>query len=127
MPFIHVIASEIAITQRPENAHASESQQHFLLQPVIGIPAIECAGQCAVRLRIRRQIGVQEINRHFKTAHTLHRIVPATQLDAMIFQWDAGPRRFFRQKIFHTPLDRFFRLCAVFGETLREKSFAVEQ
>jgi len=101
-------------------------QQHFLPQSIIGIAAIKCAGQRAVRLRVRRQIGIQEINRNFKTAHALL-IAPATQFNAAVFQRNAGSRRFFRQEIFRAPLDRLFGSASLFGETLREKSFAVKQ
>jgi len=43
------------------------------------------------------------------------------------FNRDAGSGGLLRQEVFHTPLDGFFGLRAVFGEALGEVSLAVKQ
>jgi len=48
MPFIHVIAGKLVVSQRAKHAHAADAQQHFLTKAVIGIAAIKTAGEAAV-------------------------------------------------------------------------------
>jgi hypothetical protein len=74
---VHVVAREIFVSKRAKHAHAADSQQNFLTQPVIGIAAVESACEIAVPFRIGRKVGVEKIDWHFKAAHTLNVIAPA--------------------------------------------------
>ena len=52
MAFVHVVARQFGISQRAKHAHATDTQQHFLAQPVVGIAAIKAAGQRPVRILV---------------------------------------------------------------------------
>ena len=127
MPLVHVIARKIFVPKRAQYAHAADSQQNFLAQPVIRIAAIKSAGEVAVPFRVGRKIGVEKINRHYKAAYAFNVIAPAAQFDAPVFQRHGYARRFFLEKIFDVPHHGLFRLGAIFGEMLRKESSAVEE
>ena len=112
---VHVVARELVVAQRAQHAHSPDAQQYFLTKAIVGIASIKCAGEVAVSGGIRWEIGIEKIDRHFKTTHALHGVAPAAELDGAIFEGDVGPDGFFLQEIFNTPLHGLFRLRAIFG------------
>ena len=110
MAFIHVEPREIAVAQRSQHAHAADAENHFLAKAIVGITSIERAGEVAVNLRVRGQVGVQEVHRHLESVNTLHGVTPASQLEAAILDGNAGAGRFLGQKVFDAPGDGFLGL-----------------
>src|SRR5271165_5020950 len=105
MALIHVVAGEIFITKRAEHAHAADSQQNFLAQPVIRVAAIKSAGEVAVPLGVGRKVGIEKIDRHHETADASNVVAPATKFDAAIFQGHGDTSRLFLEKILDLPIN----------------------
>ena len=61
--FVHVVDVYMQ-AQRMRHAHAAHAQHDLLLQPVVGVAAVQVIGQAAVPARVPVQIGVQQIDRH---------------------------------------------------------------
>ena len=107
---IHVESREVVIAQRAQHAHAANPEDHFLAKPIIGISSVQRSGEIPVEFAIRRQVGVQEIHRHFKSVNALHGVSPASKFEAAILDRHAGARRFLSQEIVDAPVDRLFGL-----------------
>ena len=49
---VHVVARQVVVAKRPQDAHPPDSQQNFLAQAVVRVASIQSAGEIAVELGI---------------------------------------------------------------------------
>ena len=103
MPLIHMKAGEVRIAERPQHAHPTDPQQHFLAQPVVGITAVQRIGQGAVPGRVVRQIGIQKIHRHGEAPDAAHEVLPGAEVHGPPFDGDGGSRRHGLHKVMDGP------------------------
>ena len=127
MPFVHVEAPQVPVAQGSEDANAADAQDDFLAQAVPVVAAIEVVGELLVPGTVFREIGVQEVYRHHKTADALDLIFPGPDLHFPALDGHRGPLRHLRQEIIDGPLHRLFGLVAQGVQPLVKIAFAVEQ
>ncbi len=125
--FVHVVASQVGVAERAQHTHAADSQQNFLAQPIVGVAAVQRAGQRAILLRIRFQRGVQKIDRNDEAVDTFDVVAPGAQLDAAVLERHGYAGRLFFQKVFDPPDHGIFGLGSIFSQSLCEISAAIEE
>ena len=74
--FVHVKTLDRVTAQRAQHAHAANTENDFLAEPITFISAVEKMRESAIPVRVLRQIGVEKVNRHYETAYPRHFVSP---------------------------------------------------
>jgi len=127
MAFVHVVAGDVTMSQRAQHAHAADTEDDFLAEPVVQIAAIKIVRQGAIPLGILRQIGVEKINRHGKIRRPGYVVLPGSKSYCAALDGHRNPRRHFRKIIIYRPIHRLFDLAPRAVKPLIKIALAIKQ
>ena len=123
---VHVVHVN-AQTQRVRHAHAAHSQNNFLLQAVVRVPAVKMIREPAIPSGVFVQVGVQQINRHHVPELPLQVIPPCAQRHRAPFHCNRHPRGLFRAVVRRVPRLHFLGLRAIRVQMLLEIPLTVDE
>src|SRR5690242_21261723 len=95
----------VAIAERPQNSHASQSQHGFLAKPVALIAAVKKIGNTPIRGIVLLQIGVEKNQWHLVSGDSTKHILPGTHAHSSTFNENGDGGRHTRKMLFRRPLD----------------------
>ena len=127
MPFVHVEALDVGVTQGAQHPDPAYSQHDLLANPVVLVAAVEMIGDGTILRGILFKIRIQKIDRHDIAADTPDFIFPRAYLNLPPFDFDRTTRLHFLQQLGYRPDDILFALPAGGVQLLAEIAFAVEQ
>ena len=93
-----------------QHPHAADAEHDFLAQPVPRIATIQVIGDAAVPIRVLRQVGIEQIDRHPAALGAGHLILPGADLHRAALDANNDPLWQLLEEILHDPLARFFGL-----------------
>ncbi len=106
---------------------ATDSQNGFLAQPIIRIPAIEVIGKLSIALVILRQIGIQQVDRDGVPGDSFEIVSPRADHHRPAFNGHLDYCVLEHQKFFERPGLVLSALNSLGIEMLLEISFAMQQ
>ena len=124
---VHVKALHGVVTERPQQAHATDSEQRLLAEPVAIVATVETVGQAAILGRILGKVGVQEIDGDGVLGETLHLVSPGPQLNGAPLDAHGDSHRKLLGEVVDRPRHRLLALTSLRVEALVEVALAVEQ
>src|SRR6266567_967174 len=127
MPFIHVIAGEVCVTQFAKDSHSADAEQGFLAQPVMSIIAVEMVGESSIPGRVFRQVRVEQIDRNLVPENSANRIFPRPETNLPPFDFYGSSCSVLFEQPLGMPLRIFFELIAPRVEPLTKVAPAVDQ
>ena len=124
VPFVHVEAVDLVVSERAQDSHAADAQHVLLAEPVALVAAIEMVAQLAVLLVIGGQVGIEEQHRHGEAGHAHDVVLPGTHLDFSLLDDHRDLRLELLQVLRNVPHVGLFDLRAGRIQFLMKISFA---
>src|SRR5262245_53119775 len=127
MTFIHVIPTNVFVTERSEHPHAAHSEDRLLAKAITGVSAVKRVSQRAVKLIVFRKIGIQQNDRNLTASDALDCVLPRAQLNSAALNKQIRLWREFLTEPFDSPFGRRLNLPAIRIEALVEIALSVQK
>ena len=123
--FVHVEAREFMVAEFAQHPHAADAHHDFLAKPIPLIPAIKMVGDPAVPLRVFREVGIEQIDRHAAAFNARDVVLPCPEVDRAAADDDRGAWGELLEEILDLPFAGFLDLRAGGIESLAEIALAI--
>src|SRR5262245_24508864 len=108
MPLVHMESLDVFVTEGSEHFDFPDSEDRFLTNPVMLIPAVKKVRDSSVPVGIFGDIGIQEVDRYLKASDPSDFVLPGTKPNSASFYNHGGSLWHLRRKVINDPIHRFF-------------------